>query len=72
MIQTVKASHPHGSSENEDMKRPEQVSDLDFRLGTREKIAFTILMIMSFYAALESTGMGVALLVTLLPDPTLL
>lgn len=54
------------------MKRPEQVSDLDFRLGTREKIAFTILMIMSFYAALESTGMGVALLVTLLPDPTLL
>jgi hypothetical protein len=39
----------------------------EFKLKPREKVAFTVLMAMSFYASLESTAIGVALPVTIFP-----
>ncbi|KUJ13544.1 MFS general substrate transporter [Mollisia scopiformis] len=44
---------------DEDTKR--NSDGIEATLGTREKISFLVLMIMSFYAALESTSIGVAL-----------
>jgi len=63
MIQTQKTSSSQKSSENEETgaNGPRQVLEGDFKLGTRENVAFSVLLVMSFYAALESTAIGVAL-----------
>jgi hypothetical protein len=63
MIQTQETSRSQTSSENEDTMAngPRQVLEGDFKLGTRENVAFSVLLVMSFYAALESTAIGVAL-----------
>lgn len=50
---------PEDTDVSEDDVREETI------LAGREKITFAILMIMSFYAALESTSIGVALPVCL-------
>jgi hypothetical protein len=49
--------------ENMEVRRQEE----NFKFETREKVAFSVLLIMSFYAALESTAIGVALPVSLHP-----
>lgn len=54
------------SSKHEAAKRSEQGSGEEFKLAAKEKIAFGILMIISFYAALESSAIGIALPVSLL------
>jgi hypothetical protein len=63
MIQTQETSSSQTSGENEETgaNGPRQVLEGDFKLGTRENIAFSVLLVMSFYAALESTAIGVAL-----------
>jgi hypothetical protein len=63
MAETEEASSSHSSAEYEGTTQ----LDGEFKLEPREKVAFTILMVMSFYASLESTAIGVALPVTLFP-----
>jgi hypothetical protein len=60
MAETGEASSSHSSEGTAQL-------DGEFKLEPREKVAFTILMVMSFYASLESTAIGVALPVTLFP-----
>ncbi len=51
----------HGESlQCGDVKLPEDATEGP-KLGAREIISFAVLMTMSFYAALESTSIGVAL-----------
>jgi hypothetical protein len=47
--------------ENRSPSPSPEVALTEFKLHTREKVVFTLLMILSFFAALESTGIGVAL-----------
>lgn len=47
--------------ELEEVGQSDDVSQGESKLAAREKIVFAILMTISFYAALESTGIGVAL-----------
>lgn len=63
MINMQAISHPRASKGIEDAaaEQPELVLEEEFRLGTRENVAFSVLLIMSFYAALEGTSIGVAL-----------
>jgi hypothetical protein len=63
IAQTQEIIHSQPPDENgrTGIERPQSILEEDFRLGTREKVAFTVLLTMSFYAALESTSIGVAL-----------
>jgi hypothetical protein len=57
MAETGEASSSKNSTDYEGTRQ----------LELREKVAFTILMVMSFSASLESTAIGIALPVTLFP-----
>lgn len=65
MIQTEEAPGPLSSVGDEATRPLEGIPNGEFKLETTENVAFAILMIMPFYAALESTGIGVALPVNL-------
>jgi hypothetical protein len=52
-------------NENTRTQLPEKVLERGFKLETRENFAFSVLMIMSFYAALEGPSIGVALPVSI-------